>query len=40
MITRDGVLLTWKGLVGIAMAVAAGAAFAVVQAQQRAGGAA
>jgi hypothetical protein len=39
MITKDGVLLSWKGLLGIAMALAAGAGFAAVQAQSRASGA-
>ena len=40
MITRDGVLLTWKGLAGIMTLVAASAMFVAVQAQQRPGGAA
>ena len=40
MITRDGVLITWKGLPGIMTLVAAGAMFVAVQAQQRPGGAA
>src|SRR5688572_604190 len=39
MVTRDGVLLTWKGLTGIMTLVAAGAMFVAVQAQQRPGGA-
>jgi hypothetical protein len=39
MVTRDGVLLTWKGLAGVATLVAAGAIVVAVQAQQRSGGA-
>ena len=38
MVTRDGVLLTWKSLTGIMTLVAAGATFVAVQAQQRPGG--
>jgi hypothetical protein len=36
MITKHGVLLTWKVVLGLAMALAAGAGFAAVQAQSRA----
>jgi hypothetical protein len=39
MVTRDGVLLTWKGLSGIMTLVAVGAIVVAVQAQQRPGGA-
>ena len=39
MVTRDGVLLTWRGLSGIMTLVAAGAMFVAVQAQQRSSGA-
>ena len=35
MVTRDGVLFTWRGLAGMVMSFAAGAAFVAVQAQQR-----
>jgi hypothetical protein len=38
MMTKDGLLLTWKGLLGIAMALSAGAGFAAVQAQPRGAG--
>jgi len=37
MVTRDGVLLTWKGLSGIMTLVAVGAIVVAVQAQQRPG---
>ena len=35
MITKHGVLLTWKVVLGLAMALAVGAGFAAVQAQSR-----